>query len=195
MRLDAPAIRNLLQEALETRGVVGTWKDVIMPVLIGIGERYEATGRLVEVEHLTSRCVTEVLSSVIRPTAQQVPRVLLSCADEEQHTLPLEALAAALAEAGTASRLLGARVPPDALGDAVARTGPVVVVVWSQLPPTADPGQLARLLTGPGRPLVVAAAGPGWSPRGLPPEIAVLGSLGEALRVVLAAVGPTERAG
>ena len=47
--------------------------------------------------------------------AQRRPAILLACADEEQHSLPLEALAAALAETGVPSRLLGARVPPDAL--------------------------------------------------------------------------------
>jgi DNA-binding transcriptional MerR regulator len=190
VRLDASAIRDVLEDAIETRGVVNTWENVIMPVLIGIGERYEATRQLIEVEHLTSRCVTEVFAAVARPSSPRTTRVLLSCADEEQHTLPLEALAAALAESGTGSRLLGARVPADALATAVARTGPEVVVVWSQLPRTADAAQLTGLLVGPRRPLLVAAAGPGWSHRDLPAEIAVLGSLGEALRVVLAAVGP-----
>jgi hypothetical protein len=121
--------------------------------------------------------------------------VLLSCADEEQHTLPMEALAAALAEAGVASRLLGARVPARSLADAVNRTGPAAVVVWSQLSGTADPDQLTQLLVGPNRPLVVAAAGPGWSSRELPPEIPVLGSLTEAVRIVVAAAGVQRQAG
>jgi hypothetical protein len=190
MRLDASAIRDLLEDSIEARGVVRTWETVILPVLIGIGERYEATRQLIEVEHLTSRCVTEVLGAVARPASAQKTRVLLSCADEEQHTLPLEALAAALAESGTASRFLGARVPAEALATAVDRTGPEVVVVWSQLTRTADAGQLTGLLVGPRRPLLVAAAGPGWSHRDLPAEVALLGSLTEAVRVVLAAVGP-----
>jgi DNA-binding transcriptional MerR regulator len=189
VRLDAAAIRGLLQDSVETHGVVGTWETVVMPVLIGIGERYEATRQLIEVEHLTSRCVTEVFGAIARTASPQDIRVLLSCADEEQHTLPLEALAAALAESGTPSRLLGARVPADALATAVARTGPAVIVVWSQLLRTANPGQLTRLLTGPRRPLLVAAAGPGWSRRDLPAEIAVFSSLTEAVRVVLLAVG------
>jgi methanogenic corrinoid protein MtbC1 len=195
MRLDAPAIRELLEDAVQNRGVVDAWEHVVMPVLIGIGERYEATHRFVEVEHLTSRCVTQVFGAISRPMSRHPPRVLLSCADEEQHSLPMEALAAALTEAGTPSRLLGARVPPDALAEAVTRTGSVVVVVWAQTPHTAAAAQLTQLLVGPVRPLLVAAAGPGWSHRDLPPEIAVLGSLREALRVVLAAAGPTQQAG
>lgn len=194
MRLDANAIREILDEAMTARGVVGTWDRVVMPVLIGIGERYEATQRLIEVEHLTSRCVSEAFAVITRTPSRRKPKVLLACADEEQHTLALEALAAALAEAEVPSRLLGARVPPAALAEAVARTGPAAVVVWSQLPRTAEPSQLTRLLVGPVRPLVVAAAGPGWSHQDLPSEVAVLSSLTEALRVVLAAVGPTHPA-
>ena len=51
-----------------------SWNDVIAPVLIGIGERYEATQRFVEVEHMISRTMTEVLSSVSRPDSSAVPR-------------------------------------------------------------------------------------------------------------------------
>lgn len=195
MRLDAPALREILQYEIAGRGVIDAWEQVIMPVLLGIGERYEATRRFIDVEHLTSRCITEVLGSVARPGMSQVPRVLLCCADEEQHTLPLEALAAALAEHGTPSRLLGARVPPEALADAIARTGPAALVVWSQLPHTGHRDQLDRLLLGPRRPFLVAAAGPGWSVDELPDEIPLLESLSEAVRVVTAAVEATRRAG
>ena len=50
-----------------------TWNDVAVPVLIGIGERYQATRRFVEVEHLISRSVTEVLGSVPRAAGAVCP--------------------------------------------------------------------------------------------------------------------------
>ncbi|GIE32277.1 transcriptional regulator [Actinoplanes italicus] len=187
MRLDAPAMRYILESAVTHRGVLSAWTKVVMPVLIGIGERYEATDRFVEVEHLLSRSVTEALSTVPRPPRDITPRALLAAADEEQHTLPLEALAAALAENGTPSRLLGARVPPRALLDAVERTGPAVVVLWSQLPSTGDVTQLVRLLDLPHPPVVVAAAGPGWPTDALPPSVTLLNGLADAVRVVSAA--------
>ena len=192
MRLDAPAQRDILEMAVSSHGVVAAWDQVILPVLIGIGERYAATHRFVEVEHLISRCVTEVLGAVPRPPSDQLPRVLLAAADEEQHTLPLEALAAALAESGVASRLLGARVPPQALGDAMARTGPTAVVLWSSTSRTGDPEQLRRILAGPHPPLLVAAAGPGWPPRVLPAGVQPLGALTEAVRIVSAAAADAQ---
>jgi hypothetical protein len=187
MRLDGPAQRDILEMTVANLGVVGAWEQVIMPVLVGIGERYESTRRFIEVEHLISRSVTEVLGSVGRPSSDQVPRVLLAAADEEQHTLPLEALAAALAQAGVATRLLGARVPPEALNNAVTRTGPAAVVLWSQTPSTSDPDQLLRLLTGSHVPVLIAAAGPGWQADELPAGVPLLGNLSDAVRMITAA--------
>ncbi|WP_305788627.1 MerR family transcriptional regulator [Symbioplanes lichenis] len=188
MRLDAAALRTTLEMTVAERGVVAAWNDVIMPVLIGVGERYEATLRYIEVEHLISRTVTEVFSRVARPSGNEVVRVLLAAADEDQHTLPLEALAAGLAERGVPSRLLGGRVPPQALVDAVNRTGPDIVVLWSQLSSTGDPQQWHRLLSAAHSPRMCVAAGPGWPAEGLPDGIIRPESLLEAVRVIAVAV-------
>jgi DNA-binding transcriptional MerR regulator len=188
MRLDGAGLRDQIEMIIAGRGVIRAWEEVILPVLTGIGERYEATQRYVEVEHLMSRSVTEAFSAVQRPPSSASPRVLLAAADEEQHTLPLEALAAALAESGVPVRMLGARVPSHALRDAVARTGPTAVLVWSQMPATGDPAQLDHLLSGPNRPLLVAVAGPGWVKDDLPGEIPLLGNLTDAVRVLSAAL-------
>lgn len=186
MRLDALSVRHLVQDAVTAHGVVDAWQDLLVPVLVGIGTRHAATARLVEVEHLVSRCVSEVLSTVPRPAPGTPVRVLLTCTDEEQHSLPLEALAAALAERGVASRLLGARVPPRALFDAVRRTGPAVVVLWSQTTDTADEVTLRALLDLPQRPVVVAAAGPGWPVDRLPTGVLRPETLDAAVALVAA---------
>ncbi|HEY0532993.1 MAG TPA: MerR family transcriptional regulator [Actinoplanes sp.] len=187
MQLDGSAMREILDMVIGEHGVVGAWNQVIMPVLIGIGDRYQATRRFVEVEHLISRCVTEALGTVRRPGSTVLPRVLLAAADEEQHTLPLEALAAALAEAGLPSRFLGARVPPAALADAISRTGPDVVVLWSQTPATGNTNQLTQAVAMPRPPLLIGAAGPGW-PMELPPGVSRLTTLTEATEVIATAV-------
>jgi hypothetical protein len=191
VRLDVLGMRELVERSVTERGVVATWDGVVRPVLVGIGQRHAGTSTLVDVEHLVSRTVSEILGGVPRPPAGgPPPTTLLACADEEQHSLPLEALAAALAEAGVATRLLGARVPPAALRDAVARTGPRAVAIWAHAPATADPAQLDGLLRGPNRPLLVVAAGPGWRPETLPDEVVVPGSLGQAVRLLVDASRP-----
>jgi hypothetical protein len=175
-------MRELLERSVAEHGVVVTWDAVIRPVLAGIGERHAATKRLIEVEHLFSRTTTEVLAAVPRPRDGSRPaRILLACADEEQHSLPLEAMAAALAEEGVPTRLLGARVPTAALAEAIERIGPAVVVLWAHSPATGDVDQLQAVLHGPNRPMLVIAGGPGWPVHELPPDVAAPSSLGEAL--------------
>ncbi|MEV1143730.1 MerR family transcriptional regulator [Micromonospora sp. NPDC049799] len=187
MRLDSAAISETIMRTVEADGVVATWDGLLRPVLVGIGERHAATAGLIEVEHLVSRCVSEALAAVARSAAVPGPaRLLLSCADEEQHSLPLEALAAALAEAGVAYRMLGARVPIAALMEAVDRTGPAAVVVWSHTRATADPAQLTALLAAPRRPLLVLAAGPGWRADTLPAGVVRPVDLGEAVSLAVA---------
>lgn len=218
VRLDNQAMRDILERALHTDGVVATWDRVVRPVLAGVGDRYAATAGFVEVEHLLSRCVSETFALVNRPRVRPSdrfgaapaggpsvagdddgagdhggapggwhsrhpvgPGALLACADEEQHTLPLEALSAALAEAGVTSRLLGARVPPAALAAAIERTGPSAVVLWSHTSATADPDQLLTARSGRHRPVLVLAIGPGWAVADLPAGVDHCASLADAV--------------
>ncbi|GAA0724284.1 MerR family transcriptional regulator [Dactylosporangium roseum] len=187
LRLDAPAVRQRIFRAVQDLGVVAAWDSVLRPVLAAIGDRHEATGALVEVEHLVSGCVSAVFGAVPRPDAGVPVDILLACADEEQHSLPIEALAAALAAEGVPARTLGARVPPAALTAAIRRTGPAAVLVWSHLASTANPAQLERVLAERGRPVVLAAAGPGWSEATLPEGVLRPGTLTEALVILTSA--------
>ncbi|SEQ55698.1 B12 binding domain-containing protein [Streptomyces radiopugnans] len=182
VRLDAPALDDLLDRAIAAHGVAGAWEEVIMPTLRAAGRKWVTSGeRYVEVEHLLSWHVSSALRRVAarpRPASAASPAppgpsapVLLACAPEETHTLPLEVLAAALTEHGVAIRMFGASVPAGAMEEAVRRTGPSAVVLWSQTRRTADPALVRRVrATAWGvrgarvRPAVLVA-GPGW--RGL----------------------------
>jgi DNA-binding transcriptional MerR regulator len=181
LRLDAPVIRQIVSQAVRRLGVVVAWDEVLLPVLPWIGDRHAATGGLVEVEHLLSTCISAALSAVPRPSPTVPLRIMLACADEEQHSLPVEALAAALAATGVPVRMLGARVPTSALLAAVRRTGPSALLVWSHDRSTGDPDQLEAVLAERNRPLVLAAAGPGWDPAELHAEVNRPLSLNEAI--------------
>ncbi|WP_460849758.1 MerR family transcriptional regulator, partial [Phytohabitans suffuscus] len=181
MRLDVATMSSVITRMIGERGVVHTWDQLLRPVLAGVGDRHAASGALVEVEHLLSRTISDAFAAVRRPAGAPAPRTLLACADEEQHSLPVGALAAALDGRGHRSLLLGARVPPRALPAVDARLGPTVVVLWSQAPATAGAAQLSGLR---GTPLVVAA-GPGWQRDSLPQSVARPLYLGVALDLVL----------
>jgi hypothetical protein len=130
---------------------------------------------------MLSAAISGALAAVRRPSGR--PSILLACAPTELHSLPLEALAAALAERNHASRMLGARVPANVLRDAVIRTGPTAVVLWAHAASTADPGQLTAVLTARPRPPLIAACGPGWVPEHLPAGVRTLADLPEAVAV------------
>ncbi len=109
MALDAQAVTALLRRRLEQHGVTSTWEHVLRPVLVAVGERWAATGQGIDVEHLLSDCASATLRE-IAGTATDPPgrrSVLLACAPDEWHSLPLSALAAGLAERGVATRTLG----------------------------------------------------------------------------------------
>lgn len=164
--LDTAACSRLVGESLDTRGVVGTWDELIVPVLVGIGQQWEDTGRGVEVEHALSAAIQDALSAKVRSAAPATNTrpVLLACAPEEMHSLVLWAVSAALSERRISARILGAGLPASALASAVQRIGPAVVFVWAQLPGTADPELLSTLpVQRPTATLLVG--GPGWGER------------------------------
>jgi MerR family transcriptional regulator, light-induced transcriptional regulator len=190
MALDAHAVTALVREQVSQHGVLHTWDHVLRPVLVAVGARWAATGEGVEVEHLLSDCTAVVLREIASAAPELPGRrpVLLSCAPDEHHSLPLHALGAALGERGVGVRTLGPAMPAAALQAAVRRTGPAALFVWSQLPGTADPAVLETLpVTRP--PTAVVVGGPGWVPDRLPRRVTVAADLAHALELVDRALG------
>ncbi len=187
--LDSASVRHLVERSLLTRGVTATWDSLLVPTLTAVGDRWETSGAGVEVEHLLSEAIRESLaSSVSRPIQPINARpVLLASAQDELHALPLHAVAAALAERQVEARLLGARVPREALVAAVRRSGPAAVFLWAQVPATGSTDDLADLLGVRPAPALLLGGG-GWSDP-IPPPAERVGDLTEAVMFVLRAVG------
>lgn len=194
LRLDGAAVRSLLEAAVAEHGLLAAWEGVMVPALRSVGRTWAGSGdrageRYAEVEHLLSWHISSVLRTqpAPPPPAPGEPSVLLACVPSELHTLPLEAVAAGLAQRRLPVRMFGAALPARALLDAVRRTGPAAALLWSQTRRTADRGLLRALCSGGWgvrgartRPLVMAG-GPGWSGRPLPPAVLRPRSLTEAL--------------
>ncbi|MEV0663765.1 MerR family transcriptional regulator [Actinomadura luteofluorescens] len=191
MALDEVVMTGILESALRHEGVTAAWEQVVVPVLVDIGRKHATTGKYVEVEHLLSAVVSRCLLAVTSPQTQFAAGrirspVVLACAPEEEHTLPLLVLAAALAETGAARLMLGARVPASALAAAANRSGAHTAFVWSQTSETGDPSWLTDLhATRPA--LQVVVGGPGWDRDRLPPEVPFASSVSAALGALLAA--------
>ncbi|WP_436996239.1 MerR family transcriptional regulator [Streptomyces sp. enrichment culture] len=165
LRLDAAGLDGLLDAAIEEHGLVAAWTEVIMPTLQAVGRKWESSGeRYVEVEHFLSWHVSGALRRHTPTVAADRPgaATVLACVPGENHTLPLEVLAAALAERGLPVRMFGAALPVESLVAAVRRTGPPVVGLWAQSRTTAS------------RPLAQYVAGIEWGVRGARRRAAVL---------------------
>lgn len=181
MALDDRGCTSLVRSRLATRGVVGTWQEIVAPVLVAVGARWEATGLGVDVEHLLSEAILVALRGTPPPAEpRNASPVLLACAEEDQHALALHVLRAALSERLVSARVLGGRVPRAALAAAVRRSGPPAVFLWSQMHDTANPEQLQSLPRLRPAPAVVVG-GPGWELPRLPTSVHVVDSLSSAV--------------
>jgi DNA-binding transcriptional MerR regulator len=174
-RLDTDTAIALLEAQLSTHDVVQTWDEVCRPALDALGGPAAADpDHCVDLVHVLSWAITVALHRIPTPAGTGAP-VLLACADGERHTLPLEALRAAVAERGRSALLLGASIPEGALRDAIERTRPAAVVLWSsqaRTPPRL--GHRSRLIL----------TGPGWPPR--TGRAARPGTLGDAVALLVA---------
>jgi hypothetical protein len=97
-------------------------------VFAAVEELQGAGQGCIDVEHMLSWTVSRASQLVPLPPQQRPASVLLACAEREAHSLPLEALRAALCERGVAVVMLGSAVPVSAL--------PTATSVWT---PTTRP--------------------------------------------------------
>ena len=186
--LDADSCRSIVGETLDRRGVVWTWDHLVVPVLVGIGQKWQQSGGGIDVEHVLSEAIqAEFSERVSRACATTPTTVLLAAAPGEMHVLPMWALAAGLAERQVAMRMMGARTPAEAIGQAMRRTGPGAVLVWSQTRETGDPAALTCLPDLRPEPLILLG-GPGWWPVE-PPRGERVSDLSEAITLLSRAAG------
>lgn len=188
MSLDTFETSRMLRDAIRRQGVVVTWNSMILPVLRALGERTAATGDGIDVEHAFS----EVILGVMRLVTLQMPQprnpsgVLLACAEHDYHSLPLHALAAALAERDVPTRMLGTGLPPTALSSSVRRTGPSAVVIFARNR-DADASFVEDLRRQRPTPTIVLA-GPGWKADTIPASARTAASLSESIDQVMRAL-------
>jgi MerR family transcriptional regulator, light-induced transcriptional regulator len=186
--LDHEACLDIIAAAIARQGVIAVWNDLLVPVLIRIGQQWQASGNGAEVEHLLSEAILSAMHTVVREAPEPINQrtVLLASAPDDLHTLALFTVAAALSERRISSRCLGARVPHESLLAAAERTGPGAVFVWSQLPETGDIGSIGDLLRIQPAPLVLLG-GPGWNSEDFG-SLQPVSTLGEAVNRISRAV-------
>lgn len=186
---DKSFVEDLLRSEMVARGVTNTWNEVMVPLLILLGDEWADAGTGIETEHLVSEIIKRLLQEAngnITSPVNSRP-VLLACIGEELHSLPLYALAAALAERKIQTQFLGARTPIEAISAVVKRSAPPAIFLWAQLSKNGDLAALGQLPTIRPAPRVIVG-GPGWGTKVEKPAVLV-DDLVEACEEVLRAVG------
>jgi DNA-binding transcriptional MerR regulator len=170
--LDSAQLAKMLAQVFDRRGVLTGWTEVVAPLMIGLGEAWARGDMGVEAEHLASECVLTELRHRVRYRTGRRPvtaSVLLASAADDQHSLPVIALAAALTERRINIKVLGGRTPTVALAAAIEQVAPRVVFLWSSLQATGHVPRLASAV-GPDARLTLLLGGPGWGRLQLQPE-------------------------
>lgn len=124
-----------LDRLLATFSAEAVIRDVLMPYLSRLGERWaEGEGSIAQ-EHFASSLLRGRLLGLARGWDRGMgPRVVLACPPGEQHDLPLIALGLALRARGWRVTYLGADTPLDDLAAAVRALDPRLVVLSAVIP-------------------------------------------------------------
>lgn len=185
---DRTFIEELLRSEILARGITNTWNEIIVPLLILIGNDWAETGTGIEIEHMASDIITRLMQEVECPQDPINSRpVLLACIGEEVHSLALHTLGAALSERGIATQFLGAQTPIEAISAVVKRSAPPAIFLWAQLDRNGNPEVLSELPNIRPAPRIILG-GPGWKVPDSKSAVLV-GDLLEACEEITRAVG------
>jgi MerR family transcriptional regulator, light-induced transcriptional regulator len=158
--LDEPAAQAVLDRLMSDYTLAATLRDVVLPYLRELGERW-AHGELTIIqEHFASNVIRGRLAGLARGWGNgDGPRAVLACPPNELHDLPLLIFGIILNRRGWRVDYFGANTPVVELIDGARRSPPDLIVVAATVPErltaiSADLAQLAAVA-----PLAVAGSG------------------------------------
>jgi MerR family transcriptional regulator, light-induced transcriptional regulator len=123
-------------------------RDVVLPYLRDVGDRWESGELSVAQEHFASVIIRGRLLGLARGWDTGVaPRALLACPPDERHDLGLVCFGLALRQHGWRITHLGQDTPVDVLRDVAADLDPAVVIVCAEReePMRAAIGEIEQL--------------------------------------------------
>jgi DNA-binding transcriptional MerR regulator len=162
-RLDESAAHAAFDRLLAAFSVEMVLRDVVMPYLRDLGDRWERGEASVAQEHFASQILRGRLLGLARGWDRGPgPRALLACLPGEQHDLGLIVFGLGLRGRGWRVTFLGPDTPLDTLADAAAALQPDAVVLAATTPDRFEGSRapLRRLA----RSVPVWAAGAGATP-------------------------------
>jgi DNA-binding transcriptional MerR regulator len=133
--LEGAAAQGVLDRLLAGFALDTVLRDVVLPYLADLGDRWERREVTVGQEHFASALVAGRLHGLARGWDAGVgPRALLACPSDERHELGLLCFGLALRERGWRVVYLGADTPAAEVIAASERVAPAVVVLAAVRP-------------------------------------------------------------
>jgi MerR family transcriptional regulator, light-induced transcriptional regulator len=160
---DEPAAHAVIDRLLGTLTVETVLREVVLPYLRALGERWERGDVSVTQEHFASNVIRGRLAGLARGWGHgHGPRAILACVPGELHDIALLAFGIVLNRNGWRIEYLGANTPLDDLIRLVQAQRPDLTVLVATRPERFDglTDDLVRLA----RVAPVALAGPGATP-------------------------------
>jgi DNA-binding transcriptional MerR regulator len=143
-RYDETTADQVLEKLLETHSATTIIRDIFLPMLREVGDRWAHSEIRVVQEHFASGFVHGRLLGLARGWDRGLgSRALLACPEGEQHTLGLLAFGIALHQVGWRITYLGADTPVEMLGETAADIGPSLIVIAAAVEGRLEPRRAA----------------------------------------------------
>lgn len=160
---DEPAAQAVLDRLVSDLSLTAVLRDVVMPYLTDLGERWERGQASVAQEHFASNVIRGRLAGLARGWGYgHGPRAVLACPPGELHDLALMAFGIVLNRSGWRITYLGMSTPVEELTRTVEAGRTDLVVLAATMPGTLEP--LAAQLVPLARRAPLALAGAGATP-------------------------------
>ena len=161
---DEPAAQAVLDRLMSDLSLTTVLREVVMPYLSELGQRWEQGTASIAQEHFASNLIHGRLAGLARGWGDgHGPLAVLACAPGEFHDLALMVFGIVLNRHGWKIDYLGSNTPVEELARTVDARQPRLVVVSATSPETLEP--LTEQLTVLAQRVVLVLAGPGATPQ------------------------------
>ena len=161
---DEPAAQAVLDRLVSDLSLTTVLREVVLPYLTELGQRWERGTVTVVQEHFASNVIRGRLAGLARGWGNgHGPRAVLACPPGELHDLALMVFGIVLNRNGWRIDYLGINTPVEELTSTVEARQPDLVVLAATLPDILEP--LTALLTVLARHAPLVLAGPAATPR------------------------------
>jgi MerR family transcriptional regulator, light-induced transcriptional regulator len=157
---DEPAAQAALDRLVSDLSLAAVLRDVVLPYLTGLGERWERGTASVAQEHFASNLIRGRLAGLARGWGNgHGPRAVLACPPGELHDLALMVFGIMLNRNGWRIDYLGMNTPVEELTRTVDARRPDLVVLAATVPGNLEPHAAQLTTLAQHAPLALAGAG------------------------------------